>query len=153
MIKAVRVDYRLLHGQVAVGWTNYLGADCILLVTDTLLDDPIRVQSVKLAKPPGVKVVVKNVEDSIKAINSGITDKYKLFIVCETIEEAVKLGEHIEMSELNIGGTTPGDGKKQLATVVYVTPKEEELIKNLQEKGVNVVMQMLPDVKKQQVKL
>ena len=76
-----------------------------------------------------------------------------MFIVCETIEEAVKLGEHIEMSELNIGGTTPGDGKKQLATVVYVTPKEEELIKNLQEKGVNVIMQMLPDVKKQQVKL
>lgn len=111
MIKAVRVDYRLLHGQVAVGWTNYLGADCILLVTDTLLNDPIRVQSVKLAKPPGVKVVVKNVEDSIAAINSGITDKYKLFIVCETIEEAVRLGEHIEMTELNIGGTTPGEGK------------------------------------------
>ena len=50
MIQLVRVDYRLLHGQVAVSWTADLGIDCILLVSDTLLDDPIRVTSVKLAK-------------------------------------------------------------------------------------------------------
>lgn len=36
MIKKVRVDYRLLHGQVAFSWTSKLSADCILLVTDTL---------------------------------------------------------------------------------------------------------------------
>ena len=59
MIQLVRVDYRLLHGQVAVSWTADLGIDCILLVSDTLLDDPIRVTSVKLAKPTGVKVVSK----------------------------------------------------------------------------------------------
>ena len=50
MIQLVRVDYRLLHGQVAFSWTAGLGADCILLVSDTLLDDPVRVASVKLAK-------------------------------------------------------------------------------------------------------
>ena len=91
MIQLVRVDYRLLHGQVAVSWTADLGIDCILLVSDTLLDDPIRVTSVKLAKPTGVKVVAKNIEDSIKAIKSGVTDKYKLLVVCETIEGAVHL--------------------------------------------------------------
>ena len=32
MIKQIRVDYRLLHGQVAVSWTSALGADCLLLV-------------------------------------------------------------------------------------------------------------------------
>lgn len=88
MIKKVRVDYRLLHGQVAFSWTSKLSADCILLVTDTLQDDPVRVTSVKLAKPPGVKVVVKTIEESIKAIKSGITDKYHLFVVCENIEGA-----------------------------------------------------------------
>ena len=39
MIKAVRVDYRLLHGQVAVSWTSALGADCLLLVSDTVKND------------------------------------------------------------------------------------------------------------------
>lgn len=37
MIQMIRVDYRLLHGQVAVSWTSALGADCILLVSDTVL--------------------------------------------------------------------------------------------------------------------
>ena len=68
MIKKVRVDYRLLHGQVAFSWTSKLSADCILLVTDTLQDDPVRVTSVKLAKPPRVtKVVVKTIEESVRS--------------------------------------------------------------------------------------
>lgn len=42
MIQMIRVDYRLLHGQVAVSWTSALGADCILLVSDTVLNDKLR---------------------------------------------------------------------------------------------------------------
>ena len=41
MIQMIRVDYRLLHGQVAVSWTSSLGADCILLVSDTVLNDKL----------------------------------------------------------------------------------------------------------------
>lgn len=51
MIQMIRVDYRLLHGQVAVSWTSALGADCILLVSDTVLNDKLRLQALSLAKP------------------------------------------------------------------------------------------------------
>lgn len=64
MIQMIRVDYRLLHGQVAVSWTSALGADCILLVSDTVLNDKLRLQALSLAKPEGCKVVVKNTEDA-----------------------------------------------------------------------------------------
>lgn len=153
MIKLVRVDYRLLHGQVAFSWTSKLGADCILLVTDTLLDDPIRVTSVKLAKPPGVKVVVKGIEDGIKAIKSGVTDKYKLFVVCETVEGAARLVKELGLKELNLGGTTPGEDKKELGPIVYVTKEEEAMLKELQDQGVNVYLQLVPDSKELKMKL
>ena len=81
MIQMIRVDYRLLHGQVAVSWTSALGADCILLVSDTVLNDKLRLQALSLAKPEGCKVVVKNTADAVKALQSGVTDKYKLFVV------------------------------------------------------------------------
>lgn len=148
MIQLVRVDYRLLHGQVAFSWTGSLGVDCILLVSDTLLDDPVRVTSVKLAKPPGVKVVVKSIEESIKAIRSGITDKYKLFVVCETIEGAVRLMEETGQKTLNLGGTRPGNDKKEIAPVIYVTPEEEKLLEDLKKKGVDIFVQMIPESKK-----
>ena len=91
MIKATRVDYRLLHGQVAVSWTAALGADCLLLVSDTVKDDPLRMNALKLAKPAGVKVVIKNTEEAVEALKSGVTDKYKLFIICETLPIARKI--------------------------------------------------------------
>ena len=153
MIKKVRVDYRLLHGQVAFSWTSKLSADCILLVTDTLQDDPVRVTSVKLAKPPGVKVVVKTIEESIKAIKSGITDKYHLFVVCENIEGAYRLVKELGIKELNLGGTTPGDDKRALAPVVYVNQKEEEMLKELIEDGVHVYQQGVPEKAEQTIRL
>ena len=55
MIKSIRVDYRLLHGQVAVSWTASLGADCLLLVSDTVKNDPLRLNALKMAKPSGTK--------------------------------------------------------------------------------------------------
>ena len=86
MIKLVRVDHRLLHGQVAMAWTQSLDVDCMLIANDAIMKDEIRKTTLKLAKPNGVKLVMKNIEDSITALNSGVTDKYKLFIVVESIE-------------------------------------------------------------------
>ena len=71
MIKSIRVDYRLLHGQVAVSWTASLGADCLLLVSDTVKNDPLRLNALKMAKPSGTKVVVKNTAEAVEALKSG----------------------------------------------------------------------------------
>ena len=93
MIKLLRVDHRLLHGQVAMAWTQSLDSDCILIANDAVVNDNIRKTTIKLAKPNGVKLVMKNIEDSIAALNAGVTDKYKLFIVVESIEDAYRLAK------------------------------------------------------------
>ncbi len=94
MIILTRVDHRLLHGQVAFSWTQSLGADCILIANDDVPTNDLRKTTIKLAKPQGVKLVIKNIEDSINAINSGVTDKYKLFIVVESIKDAFNLAKN-----------------------------------------------------------
>ena len=144
MIKALRVDHRLLHGQVAFSWTSQLSADCILLASDTLLDNKIQLTTIKLAKPSGVKLVVKTIEDSIKAIESGVTDKYKLFIVVESIVDAAKLIRALQLKKLNLGGTKSAPEKKKLSKSIYVTEKEEQVIKELLDEGVDVQIQMVP---------
>ena len=83
MIVLTRVDHRLLHGQVAFSWTQTIGADCILIANDDVPTNEIRKTTIKLAKPQGVKLVIKSIDDSIAALKSGVTDKYKLFIVVE----------------------------------------------------------------------
>ena len=148
MVEFVRVDYRLLHGQVAVSWCSQLGVDCILLVTNTLKEDPMRVTSVKLAKPEGCKLVVKTVDESIAAVRDGVTDKYKLMVVCETVAEAVKFTRELGVKSLNLGNTKPGENKEKIGPVVYLTETEQEQLEALKSDGVDVYMQMIPDSKK-----
>lgn len=147
MIKAIRVDYRLLHGQVAVSWTAALGADCILLVSDTVKDDPLRLEALKLAKPAGVKVVVKNTEESVAALQSGITDKYKLFIVCETISIARRIMETTGHQSLNLGNVPFREGAKQYGKSAFLMPEEEAAVKEMVEKGMDLFIQMIPSEK------
>lgn len=105
MIKLLRVDHRLLHGQVAFSWTQGLGADCILIANDDVPKNDIRKTTIKLAKPAGVKLVIKTIEDAIAALKSGVTEKYKLFIVVESVEDAYRLATaYPEIKEINLGG-------------------------------------------------
>ena len=58
MFKLLRLDERLIHGQVAFAWTNSLSADCILVANDGVAKDKLRATSLKLAAPAEVKFVV-----------------------------------------------------------------------------------------------
>ena len=148
MIKSLRVDHRLLHGQVAFSWTSHLGADCILLASDSLLNDELRLTTVKIARPPGIRLVAKNIDDSIQAIQSGVTDKYKLFIVTDTIDDAARIARECQVKNINLGGTKSAKDKTQLSKAIYVTEHEKEVLKELIEEGIELNIQMIPSEKR-----
>lgn len=149
MLKLLRVDHRLLHGQVAFSWTQSLGADCILIANDDVPQNDIRKTTIKLAKPQGVKLVIKNIEDSIKALQSGVTDKYKLFIVVESVKDAKALADsYPEIQQINLGGMKVREGTRNISKAINITPEEEELIKELVDKGIEVEIRQVPADKK-----
>ncbi|MEK4652396.1 PTS mannose/fructose/sorbose transporter subunit IIB [Niallia circulans] len=149
MILLTRVDHRLLHGQVAVSWTSMLGADCILIANDELMKNDLKKTTMKLAKPANVKLVIKNIEDSIKAIQSGATDKYKLFIVVESIADAAKLSEAIpEIKQINLGGIKAKEGSRNVSKAINVLPEEEQLLKEMLTRNVEIEIRQIPNDKK-----
>ena len=110
MIKLLRIDHRLLHGQVAFSWSKQLGTDCILL--------------------------------------AGVTDKYKLFIVVESVEDADRLARALDIKEINLGGTKPTDDRHVISTAVYVSDNDEKILKDLMNDGFYVFTQMVPSDKR-----
>ncbi|AUB53631.1 MULTISPECIES: PTS sugar transporter subunit IIB [Enterococcus] len=149
MIILTRVDHRLLHGQVAFSWTQNLGADCILIANDDVPTNDIRKTAIKLAKPQGIKLVIKTIEDSIQALQSGVTDKYKLFIVVDSIEDAYRLAEHYpEITKVNLGGIKAKEGTKNIGKAVNILPAEEEILKKMIAKGIAVDIRQVPSDKK-----
>lgn len=148
MIKLLRVDKRLLHGQVAFTWTSSLAADCILIACDTLKADPLRLTTIKLSKPAGVKLVIKDVEESIAAINEGKTEKYTLFIVVECIKDAYRLIKACpEIEGVSLGYTDAREGCEKLANSIFATKEEIGLLKELIGAGKDVVIQAVPTAK------
>ena len=153
MIELLRIDHRLIHGQTGVFWTAHLHADCILICSDKLLKDPIRLSAVKLSKPTGVKLVIKNVEDCIKAINSGITDKYKLFILTEDNEYAFALMRGCGIKECNLGSMMPTKERTHLLNEVFAASDAEiDSIRKMVDEGYNLYLQKLPTTSKVNVK-
>lgn len=150
MIKCVRIDHRLLHGQVAFSWSKFLDADCILLASDDLVKDELKMSAMRMAKPNGLKLVMKSIEDSIKAINSGVTDKYKLFVIVESVEDVYRLTKNCPtIKSINVGGMKTREDRKQIAKAVFMSEDDIQKCKELHENGIELEVRLVPTDTKQ----
>lgn len=153
MVIITRVDHRLLHGQVAFSWTQNIGADCILIANDDAATDELKKTTLKLGKPQGVKLVIKTIEDSIKALQSGVTDKYKLFIVTGSVADAKAMADAYDgIRQINLGGTIAHEGTINVSQAVYLYPEEIDQLRELSNRGVEVECRILPGDRKVQFK-
>lgn len=152
MIKLLRIDHRLLHGQVAFSWSQALNANAILLANDALVHDELRQNVIKFSKPAGVKVIAKSLEDSVAAIKSGVTDKYNLFIIVESIEDCEKLVNALDIKEVNLGGTYPHEGYEKLEVAVYANEEDKNILRRMIANGVDVYIQGVPSSNRVNVK-
>jgi len=146
MIKLVRVDHRLVHGQVAFSWTKYLNTDCILIASDELQKDELKMAGLRMAKPANVKLVMKGINDSVAALNSGVTDKYNLLILCESVEDVYKLSQKTKLIKtINLGGMKSGKDRRQISKAVNVSPEDVQMIKEMVADGIRINVQLVPD--------
>ena len=145
MIQLTRIDYRLIHGQVAFAWTTFLNADCILIANDDVVVNEMRKSALKLAKPTGVKLVFKSIEDSIAAINAGKTDSYKLFIVVEKVEDALRLAKGCKaIDHINVGLINKTENAKMLAKAVYANEQQCADLRALCDLGIRAELRQAP---------
>ena len=129
MIIMVRADDRLIHGMVAVSWTSHLQPQTILVANNVAAKDSFKAMTMKMAKPAGVNLVIKSLDDSVKALNNPINDKKKIFLVTETVKDAAYIYERTAgFGHLNVGtaGVNKKEGETYIATLPQVFMTEEE---------------------------
>jgi fructoselysine and glucoselysine-specific PTS system IIB component len=139
MIQLLRVDHRLIHGQVVMSWVRSLEPTAILVANDDIPTDELRKSTLKLAKPNDVKLVIKTVADSADAINSGRTDDYRLFILTESVADAARLAAACpDIDHINLGGTKRLPGTTPLTNTVNLTADDTAALQELAARGVEV---------------
>ena len=135
---------------VAFSRTQYIGADCILIANDSVPNDDLRKTTIKLAKPPAVKLVIKSIDDAIEAIKSGVTDKYKLFIVVESVADARRLASAVpQIVSINLGGIKAREGSRNISKAINVLPEEIALLQELTQAGTEIEIRQVPGDRKQ----
>ncbi len=105
MIKAVHLDDRLIHGQVAISWTRSLGVDVLLVINDEIVNNKTRRNALKLGVPAGVKFGFRSVQDGIDFLNSEESQKYKIMALINNPLDAAKVCLGVKgITRLTIGG-------------------------------------------------
>lgn len=151
MLKLVRVDERLLHGQVAIGWTSNSGANTILVANDEAQKDQVKAMALNLAKPTGVKLYIRGVEESGEIVEKfAAAKKAQVLVLVRTIQDALKLikGANGTIQALNVGGLKYEQGKRKLNDYVAVSDQDISDLKAIQKMGVELDFRMLPRDKK-----
>lgn len=160
MIKMLRVDERLIHGQVAVSWTKILGITHIVLINDSVVKNDMQKMTLKMAVPAGVKLAIKDIEGGIKLLKDPRTEKMKILIVVKNPFDALKIAQEIKTIELiNLGnyGLLPSNSKKEqkeLANCIRVNEDDLSALNSIAKLGIPFEAQLTPDApKKDMIKL
>lgn len=143
-INLCRVDERLIHGQVMTAWVKKCWIKKIILVDDEMANDEFMKEVLALSAPSGVKVEVRSVEDTLQTVNGSDSDESTLLLFKEIkpAYELKKIG--YDLKELNIGNVGSSPVRKAITTQVYLSEEEKTMCKELNEKGVYVYIQKLP---------
>lgn len=150
MIAILRVDDRLLHGQVAVAWTNYFKVDVILVANDALMTDTTMQMAFKLATPPEVTLSMKSLAGAVMVINNPKHRQRRIMVITKNMHDAQYICENTgeEIKSILIGGLRSGKSKKQINMNSYMDENDISILKNMEKNGKEIIMQADPTSKK-----
>lgn len=144
-IVGLRVDERLIHGQVATAWTNRLGAERIMVIDNDIIRSSIDKMALKMACPSNCKLSILSIEKAILNLSS---DKYKderIFIVCKKPIYFLKLLEgNIKFDHLILGNISGDKNSRRIRKSVSVNEEQIEILNKISDFGVKVTLQMTP---------
>ena len=140
-----RIDTRLLHGQVATGWTKAMNPNRIIVVSDSVAKDNLRKNMIAQAAPSGVKantVPIKKMIEVAKDPRFGNTKAMLLFETPQDALAAIKGG--VDIKELNVGSMAYSNGKVNVNQVLAMDQKDIDTFKELKELGVKFDVRKVP---------
>lgn len=144
-IELIRVDDRLVHGQVVHGWTRALGVDHIVVADDKAAKDTLQISLMKMAAPAGVKVTVQAIEDAARTLIGGDASSSRALVLVRGPKELLQLRQSgVPFDTVNIGNVHTGPGRTKLTKEVYASDDELEVWRELADAGVHLEAQWLP---------
>jgi len=105
MLKLIRIDDRLVHGQVAFTWTPALGINCIIVANDRSAGDEFLKMTMGLAKPAGVRLLIKTLKEIPGCLQDPKNKSANILLLIDSVKDAHILSTELaEIRSINFGG-------------------------------------------------
>lgn len=141
----VRIDERLIHGQVAIYWTNSLNATRIMVIDDAASKNDIQKMALKMAAPANVKLSILGAKRAVERLSEEAYPNERLFVVCKNPKTLVECLEYgYDFGRVNVGNMSSKHGSTQVKRTVGVTAEDVKNFRFLDSKGVQFYAQMVP---------
>ncbi len=144
-VKLARIDDRLIHGQVVLGWVPVVKPDRIVVACDRVAASDWERRFYASCVPPEVRTSFFSVAEAAQQVLHEPLAGEQLLVLFESAEDAWKfVGAGIALTEVNIGGLHYREGSIELLPFVYVTTQEKSFLRELVKRGVALSAQDVP---------
>lgn len=143
-LRLVRVDDRLIHGQVVAIWLKALGARRILIVDDRTAHDDFLREVLELAAPAGTDVEIHDLSSGIERVREATANPEPVFVLMRSPITALRLREAgVEFPVLNVGGIGAGPTRKPLYRNISASAEELDAMRELERMGTRVELRIV----------
>jgi len=145
MIALFRVDDRLIHGQVVLGWGSVLRPDRIILADDEIASNEWEKSLYASSVPPEIKVSILSLPEAAAQLKRGIFDAEKVILLVRHPRNVISLMDlGLPVGEVNVGGLHYRDGREEILENIYLDAEERNIMRELVKRGVILDARALP---------
>ena len=141
-----RVDDRLIHGQVVVGWGQPLDLGFIVLVDDLVAESDWEQELYRMGVPPGMDVYFATTRDAARDMGKYVSDKRTGMVLAGTVDTMLALARtcSLPIAAVNLGGIHHREDRTQRLRYVFLNAAEEKSLRELSSLGVVITAQDVP---------
>jgi mannose/fructose/N-acetylgalactosamine-specific phosphotransferase system component IIB len=141
-----RVDERLIHGQVVVGWGGPLHADRMVVVDDALAASPWEQELYCLGIPPEIEAAFRTVDEARGELEGWKGDARRTIVLVRDVATARRVAEGGALAgeEVNLGGIHHAEGRAQVLPYLHLRPAERAALHEIAALGATVAARDLP---------
>ncbi|MCG2726583.1 MAG: PTS sugar transporter subunit IIB [Elusimicrobia bacterium] len=139
-ISLVRIDDRLIHGQIVESWIPNLDIGEIVVVSDEIVEDETRRAIMRFATPDNIDLKIMSVQGALKYFQGADKSKINVLILLQGLKEIVELLDGgFKVSKLNIGGMHYSAGKNQsIGRAIFLSNEDCAYFKNISGRGIEI---------------
>ena len=143
-----RIDDRLIHGQVVLGWGQQMQLGFIVLVDDEVAESEWERELYRMGVPPEVDVVFETVKGAAARLAEFQRDPRPGILLTGDVESMARLVSMCSvLRSVNLGGIHHKNGRVQRLRYVFLTPEEESALRALEAQGVAITARDVPSAR------